>query len=336
MEQLIKNTKYVDPMIDVAFKQIFGKEKNKRLIKELLEHVFHQDITELSFVNVEHPGESKDDRKAVFDLQCNSKQLGDFIVEVQVKEQTYFDKRAIYYSTFPITAQAPRGDWDYDFKPVFFLGILNFKLTELADSTGEYIHRFSIRNDETGAQLTDSLQFVFIEVAGFNKQLQDCNSFMDKFLYFFKNLPKFAVKPDTQNDSYFDELLAAAEYSNMTKAEQEAYNRRLKIQRDNYAADKCAREKLLKEVAEAREKVQKEVAEAREKALKEIAEEREKALKEVAEEREKGRAEGILSVVSNLIRMGLSTESIAQATGLSPEEVEKIRLYGIGSMTTSK
>ena len=58
MEQLIKHTKYVDLMIDVAFKQIFGKQKNKRLIKELLEHVFHQDITELVFVNVEHPGGS--------------------------------------------------------------------------------------------------------------------------------------------------------------------------------------------------------------------------------------------------------------------------------------
>ena len=73
MEQILKHSKYIDPMIDVAFKQIFGKEKNKRLIKELLEHVFHQDITELEFVNVEHPGESRDDRKAVFDLQCNSR-----------------------------------------------------------------------------------------------------------------------------------------------------------------------------------------------------------------------------------------------------------------------
>ena len=62
-------------------------------------------------------------------------------------------------------------------------------------------------------------------------------------LYYFKNLPTFAGKPDTQQDSYFEELLAAAEYSNMTKAEREAYNRRLKIRRDNFAADEFAREK---------------------------------------------------------------------------------------------
>ena len=293
MEQILKHSKYIDPMIDVAFKQIFGKEKNKRLIKELLEHVFHQDITELEFVNVEHPGESKDDRKAVFDLQCKSRQIGDFIVEVQVKNQGHFDKRAIYYSTFPITAQAPRGDWDYDFKPVFFLGILNYKLEEQSDGGGEYIHRYSIRNDENGQRLTDSLQFVFMELAGFNKRLQDCNSFEDKFLYFFKNLPKFAMKPDTQNDSYFDELLAAAEYSNMTKAEQEAYNRRLKIQRDNYAADKYARETAIAEG--------------------------------LAEGLAKGEAAKARAIAKKLLAMGLTLAQVAEGTGLSVEEVAALK-----------
>jgi hypothetical protein len=31
MEQIIKPTKYIDPMVDVAFKLIFGTEKNKHL-----------------------------------------------------------------------------------------------------------------------------------------------------------------------------------------------------------------------------------------------------------------------------------------------------------------
>ena len=316
MEQILKHSKYIDPMIDVAFKQIFGKEKNKRLIKELLEHVFHQDITELEFVNVEHPGESKDDRKAVLDLQCKSRQIGDFIVEVQVKNQGHFDKRAIYYSTFPITAQAPRGDWDYDFKPVFFLGILNYKMEGQSDGGGEYIHRYSIRNDENGQRLTDSLQFVFMELAGFDKRLQDCNSFEDKFLYFFKNLPKFAMKPDTQNDSYFDELLAAAEYSNMTKAEQEAYNRRLKIQRDNYAADKYAREKAEKEFAE-------KLAQGRAQGLAQgLAQGHAEGL---AEGLAKGEAAKARAIAKGLIEEGISIEVIQRVTGLSVEEVEALK-----------
>ena len=291
MEQIIKHTKYIDPMVDVAFKQIFGQKKNKRLIKELLEHVFSVRITELAFVNVEHPGETKADRNAVFDLQCSSEQIGDFIVEVQVKEQAHFDKRALYYSTFPITAQAPKGKWNYDFKPVYFLGLLNFFLPGTKDKPDECIHRYSIRNNETNEQLTDSLQFVFMEVKKFNKPKEHCKSFEDKFLYYFKNLPTFAEKPDTQNDSYFEELVAAAEYSNMTKAEREAYNRRLKVLRDNYAAEEFAREKAARE-------------------REEFAREREaKALRQTA---------------AKLLAMGLSPEQISQATGLSEEEIASL------------
>ena len=34
MDTIIKTTRYIDPMIDVGFKLIFGQEKHKRLIKE--------------------------------------------------------------------------------------------------------------------------------------------------------------------------------------------------------------------------------------------------------------------------------------------------------------
>ena len=314
MEPLIKHTKYVDPMIDVAFKQLLGQEKNKHLTKGLLEHVFNLDIEELSFVNVEHPGDTLEDRNAVFDIQCRSKQIGEFIVEMQVREQRHFSKRALYYSTFPITAQAPKGDWNYDFKPVFFLGMLNFKIA----NTEDCIHRYSIREESTGHQLTDALQFVFMEVGPFNKAWEDCKSFEEKFLYYFKNLPTFASKPDTQQDSYFEELLAAAEYSNMTKAEREAYNRRLKIRRDNFAADEFAREKaeeLAREKAEelAREKAEELARELVEKLAREMAE----------KEREKATKESQIQIARNLLAMGLSVEQVAQGTGLTVEEVAK-------------
>ena len=295
MEQIIKHTKYVDPMIDVAFKQLLGQEKNKHLTKGLLEHVFNLDIEELSFVNVEHPGDTLEDRNAVFDIQCRSKQIGEFIVEMQVREQRHFSKRALYYSTFPITAQAPKGDWNYDFKPVFFLGMLNFKIAE----TKECIHRYSILEEGSGHQLTDALQFVFMEVGPFNKAWEQCKSFEDKFLYYFKNLPTFAGKPDTQQDSYFEELLAAAEYSNMTKAEREAYNRRLKIRRDNYAADEFAREKAMEELNQAK-------AEAMEEGR--------------AEGRAEGCAQAATDIAAKLRAEGFPEDVIERVTNISPAE----------------
>ena len=284
-------------MIDVAFKQLLGQEKNKHLTKGLLEHVFNLQIEELFFVNVEHPGETTEDRNAVFDIQCRSREIGEFIVEVQVREQRYFSKRALYYSTFPITSQAPKGEWNFDFKPVFFLGILNFKMD--AELPG-FIHRYSIREDKDGRQLTDALQFVFMEVGPFNKKWEDCNSFEERFLYYFKNLPTFANKPDTQHSSYFEELLAAAKYSNMTKSEREAYNRRLKILRDNYAADEFAREKAKQEMEE-------------------------NMARALAQGVAQGMAQGRTEVASNMLAAGMDVNQISHLTGIPIPDIVALK-----------
>ena len=137
-------------MVDVAFKQIFGQEKNKR-------------------VNIEHISDGVDNRNAYFDLQCHSDSIGDFIVEVQVKNQEHFAERALFYSTFPITAQAPRGTWDYNLKPVFFLGLLYFSLPTSSLKEDGWVHHYSLRNDYTGGLPTDKVNYIFMEVGPFSR-----------------------------------------------------------------------------------------------------------------------------------------------------------------------
>ena len=140
-----------------------------------------------------------------------------------------------------------------------------------------------------------------MEVGPFNKAWDECNSFEDKFLYYFKNLPIFASKPDTQQDSYFEDLLAAAEYSNMTKAEREAYNRRLKIMRDNQNADDFAREKAIKEGLE-------------------------KGLEQgLAQGLEQGRAEANRLNALKMLQEGIPADVIQRVTGLTENEILEIK-----------
>ena len=49
------------------------------------------------------------------------------LVEMQRGEQQFFKDRSIYYSTFPIREQGLRGEWDYELKAVYIIGILNFR-----------------------------------------------------------------------------------------------------------------------------------------------------------------------------------------------------------------
>lgn len=289
MTRKTKPSKYVDPMVDVAFRYLFGTEKNKNLLKGLLEHVFKKGILEITYDNTAQVGESLDSRNAYFDVFCKADDDTDFIVECQVREQEHFTERAVFYTSRAISNQAPKGEWDYNFCPVYFLGLTDFRLPESIRSSNDYVHRFSLRNEETGEIMTDNVQYVFMEVGPFTKAYEECRSFEERFLHYMKNLPKFVSEPDTHQDSYFQELLQAAEYLNMDKETQAKYDQRLKEMRD------------IKNVEDFMKKKAKEEG--------------------IAEGVKKGREEGRAELVKAMSSRGLSPEEISHDTGLSVEEI---------------
>lgn len=285
MATKIKHSKYVNPMIDVAFRYIFGTEKNKNLLKVLLEHVFRKEIQEITYDNTAQVGESLDSRNAYFDVFCKDADGSDFIVECQVKEQEHFTERAVFYTSRAISNQAPKGEWDYNFCPVYFLGLTDFRIPESVRHSNDYVHRFSLINEETGETMTDNVRYVFMEVGPFQKAYDECNSFEERFLHYMKNLPKFVSEPDTHHDSYFQELLQAADYLNMDKETQALYDKRLKEMRD----------------------------------IKNVEDFMKKKAKE--EGRAEGRVEGHADMVNAMSSRGLSPEEISQHTGLSLDEI---------------
>jgi predicted transposase/invertase (TIGR01784 family) len=119
---------YINPYTDFGFKKLFGTEMNKDLLISFLNALFHgeQVIKDVKYLNSEKLGEGYRDRRAIFDVYCENEKGEKFIVEMQKAEQDYFKDRSIYYSTFPIHEQAPRGEWDFQLKAVYTVGILNF------------------------------------------------------------------------------------------------------------------------------------------------------------------------------------------------------------------
>jgi predicted transposase/invertase (TIGR01784 family) len=323
MDTVLYKSRYINPMVDVGFKLIFGQEKHKRLIKELLEHVFEVRITELSYANVERLS-SVADRNACFDLMCRAERVGDFIVEVQVREQKNFIDRALFYSTFPIIAQAPKGEWDYGLAPVYFLGLLNFSLPTASAKESGCVHRYSLRNDETHGLLTESVKYVFLEVGPFVKREEECKSFIEKFLYYMKNLPTFAEKPQTQGEGYFEELLEAAEYAALDTEMKAWYDERLKVMRDNkntmdFAIEKGHKEGLEKGLAEGLEKgIQQGLQQGIQQGLQQG----------VQQGIQQGQTQKSREIARNLLSMGLSAGQVSEGTGLSLDEVLELRSAG--------
>ena len=76
--------KYIDPLVDFAFKKIFGSDPNKYLLIAFLNEVFRgrKHIVDLIYNKNEHPGDLRDEGAAIFDLLCTGDNGDQFIIEV--------------------------------------------------------------------------------------------------------------------------------------------------------------------------------------------------------------------------------------------------------------
>ncbi|NEP18911.1 MAG: hypothetical protein F6J97_18765 [Leptolyngbya sp. SIO4C1] len=94
--------RYINPLTDFGFKRLFGTEPNKDLLIDFLNVVLPEmhRIQDLTFHNNENIGNTPIDRKAIFDIYCESEIGEKFIVEMQRATQNYLNPLATCYLLF--------------------------------------------------------------------------------------------------------------------------------------------------------------------------------------------------------------------------------------------
>jgi predicted transposase/invertase (TIGR01784 family) len=164
--------KYLNPFTDFGFKKIFGEEASKPLLLDFLNALLPQQnkIIDLSFKNTEQLGQTEIDRKAIYDIYCENENSEKFIVELQKAKQNYFKERTIYYSTFPIREQAEKGEWNYNLKAVYCVGILDFTFGdyESEPERSEVVHTIKLKN-QNGKTFYDKLTYIYFEMPNFKQ-----------------------------------------------------------------------------------------------------------------------------------------------------------------------
>jgi predicted transposase/invertase (TIGR01784 family) len=80
--------KYVNPFTDFGFKKIFGEEASKPMLIDFLTSLLPKTrIVDLSFKDKEKLGKTEIDRKAIFDIYCETETGEKIIVELQFYRQ---------------------------------------------------------------------------------------------------------------------------------------------------------------------------------------------------------------------------------------------------------
>ena len=291
MSEIIK-AKYINLMVDWSFKRVFGTEVNKDILIEFLKVIFPQfAITDITYIPTEQLGIMEDDRKAIFDVLCKTEDGKTFLVEMQRGVQEHFFERALYYTSFPIMKQGKKAiakeeekgkdPWDFSLDGVFFLGILDFEYEQ--DEMTE--HRYQLLETKTLKQMTDKLEFVFVEVAKFDKREDELETDLDKWLYLMKNMSTLLERPAALRDRVFGRLFDVAEYARLDDNERKNYVNAMNTARDTYN----------------------QIAYALKKGHK--------------EGREEGRVEKAYEIARKMIAKGLDVDTIADLTGLTMDEI---------------
>ena len=293
--------RYARIIMDDWFKRTFGTEPNKGLLIMLLKELIPEhDIKDLTYVQQEHINPFPGKKDALIDVECVDIDGTRFIVEMQVARQRFFYERSLFYSTFGIQQQVEKSSsMDYGFPPVYFVGFMDFSLHEGSDRV---LYRYSLRENETGEEMTGSLQFVFLELTNCRKALTPEATLLDNLCYALHNMEHLTDRPEELKEEIFKRLFKTAEIATFTPEERIKYENDMTTERD----------------------IQNYISYAREKGLEEgraegIMEGMEKGV-------EKGVEKGLLEAARNMLAEGFSIDLVVKCTGLSIEQVKELKL----------
>ena len=235
--------RYINPYTDFGFKKLFGTAMNKELLISFLNALLsgREIVHDVTYLNVKHLGSRELDRKAVFDVYCENEQGEKFLVEMQKGEQEFFKDRSLFYSTFAIREQARRGNWDYELKAVYTIGILNFTFDD-TDNVN-FHHEVKLVDLQTQQVFYDKLTFIYLEMPKFNKTEQELETMFDKWMFVLRNLSNLLERPAALQERIFKRLFEAAEIAKFDRHELYEYEESLKNFRDMYSVITTAEKK---------------------------------------------------------------------------------------------
>ena len=179
-----------NPMNDVAFKFIFGKEERKRITIDFLNTVLQEslghEIRDIAFRQTEMLPDGDDGKLSRLDIACEL-DTGELVdVEVQVVNYNDMQRRTLFYWARLYLLSLARGAGYNTLRPAITINLLAFELLPQKEPVAMY----SIYNIRTGDRLNHDMELHFIELPKYikapPKKIRE-SSKMERWLAYFAN-----------------------------------------------------------------------------------------------------------------------------------------------------
>jgi predicted transposase/invertase (TIGR01784 family) len=180
-------SKFLDPKNDFAFKKIFGTERNKDILIHFLNDMLGFEpgaqICTLSFLKPIQDPEVAAKKQSIVDVLCVDEKGSQYIVEMQVAKIKGFEKRAQYYAAKAYVNQLNQSEIYAKLKEIIFIAITDFVMFP---EKPEYKSDHIILDKNSYVHDLKNFSFTFLELPKFNTSLEDLETMVEKWAYFFK------------------------------------------------------------------------------------------------------------------------------------------------------
>jgi len=298
----------IDPRVDLAFKKIFGVEENKDLLISLVNSIVgvEDQVKNVTLLNPYNPKNFSQDKLSILDIKAEGEGGKRYNIEIQISDEADYDKRALYYWAKLYTEQLETGK-DYAFlSKAIGIHILNF-MSILENE--KYHNKFHITEKEAGFPYFKDLELHTIELKKFSKNTKEglddmlvkVKDSLDMWVAFLTRrdlLNKDNLPPKLDNPA-LKKAIHVLDVMSFGVEEREAYESHLKWLR-------IEANTLRKYEAKGFAKGEQIGLQKGEKKLE----------KKLQEERR--------VIARNLLKRGMDKQAVADATGLSLEEVASL------------
>ncbi len=294
--------RYLDPKSDLTFKRVFGEHKDIMIsfLNAMLPLQEDNEVVDIEYLPTELVPEIPTKKDSIVDVRCKDTKGRQFIVEMQMYWTNAFMQRAVFNTCKAYATPVERGQKFREIKPVYTISLINdIAFPDLPD---DYYHCYLLTNQKHPDMTINEIEMVFIELPKFKPKGIADKKMMVLWLRFLTEIDEHTreIPEEMANDELLTKALSVLEYSCYSDAEMRYIDRYW---------DMVSRERTMTSDSEDK---------GREEGI------------EIGMEigMEKGRAEGerkaTLATARNLKAIGIPAETIAQVTGLSVEEIERL------------
>ena len=273
---------------DYAFKRVFGVEENKDVLQDLLECILDippETIAGLELLDKEFHKDSISDKTGVLDVKLRLKNNTIIDIEIQNRWNSEFVQRTIFYWAKMYTENLKTGEVYTKLPKCITINIVG----EGFDLNSLIHSEYNVVEKHINDRLSDELEIHFLNLARVKEQ--DENTESDEKKKKLYNWLKFIETDDTevrnmlaQESPMMAKANATIEVMEMSPKEKWLYENRMKYEHDKASWKHVGYQEGL----------------------------------------DKGAYQKALETAAAFKRMGIDIEKIAEGTGLSKEEVEKL------------